>query len=72
MPKDYAREEAGSQIIMASCVDDRYPPENMLDGKEGSFWITTGCYPQVREGGDHGRWRQGGQEVGGGGGEGRR
>ena len=53
MPKDYAREEAGSQIIMASCVDDRYPPENMLDGKEGSFWITTGCYPQVSHGGDH-------------------
>ena len=78
MPKDYAREEAGSQIIMASCVDDRYPPENMLDGKEGSFWITTGCYPQVSHGGDHvmghggQQGRDGGEEeVTGGGGDGR-
>ena len=42
MPKDYAREEAGSQIVMATCVDDRFPPENMLDGKESTFWVTTG------------------------------
>lgn len=31
---------------MASCADDRYPPDNVLDGKDSSFWISTGMYPQ--------------------------
>ena len=44
--KDYARQESGSSIIMASCMDDRYPAENMLDGKDNTFWITTGMFPQ--------------------------
>ncbi|GAX73325.1 hypothetical protein CEUSTIGMA_g779.t1 [Chlamydomonas eustigma] len=46
MPKDYAREENGTTVIMATSQDERYPPENMLDGKEGTFWVTTGCFPQ--------------------------
>lgn len=44
--RDYAREDAGAQVVMASCVDERFPPENMLDGKDGTFWLTTGLYPQ--------------------------
>lgn len=44
--KDYARAEHGSSIVMTSCVDDRYPPENVLDGKDNTFWITTGMFPQ--------------------------
>jgi hypothetical protein len=44
--KDYAREENGSQVVMTSCNDEAYPAENMLDGKENSFWITTGLFPQ--------------------------
>ncbi|KAF5843093.1 intraflagellar transport complex 25-27 [Dunaliella salina] len=39
--KDYAREENGAKIIMATSVDDRFPPEHMLDGKDSSFWMTT-------------------------------
>ncbi len=31
---------------MGSCMDDRYPAENMLDGKDNTFWITTGMFPQ--------------------------
>jgi len=31
---------------MASCVDERFPPENMLDGKDSTFWMTTGMFPQ--------------------------
>ena len=31
---------------MASCLDEKYPPENMLDGKDGTFWMTTGMFPQ--------------------------
>ena len=44
--KDYGREENGGSIVMASCVDERYPPENMLDGKDSTYWMTTGMFPQ--------------------------
>ncbi|KAG1652541.1 hypothetical protein FOA52_007882 [Chlamydomonas sp. UWO 241] len=44
--KDYARQENGSLVVMTSCNDEAYPPEKMLDGKENSFWITTGLFPQ--------------------------
>jgi heat shock protein beta-11 len=44
--RDYAREENGAQIVMATCVDERFPPENMLDGKDSTFWMTTGMFPQ--------------------------
>ncbi|GFR45548.1 hypothetical protein Agub_g6942 [Astrephomene gubernaculifera] len=44
--KDYAREENGGLIVMASCGDERFPPENMLDGKDNTFWVTTGMFPQ--------------------------
>lgn len=46
MVLDYAREENGASIIMATCVDERFPPEQMLDGKDSSFWMTTGMFPQ--------------------------
>lgn len=44
--KDYAREENGGSCVMASCVDERFLPECMLDGKDGTFWLTTGMFPQ--------------------------
>ncbi|KAG2449646.1 hypothetical protein HYH02_005178 [Chlamydomonas schloesseri] len=44
--KDYAREENGGLVVMASCSDERFPPENMLDGKDNTFWVTTGMFPQ--------------------------
>ncbi|KXZ51438.1 hypothetical protein GPECTOR_12g401 [Gonium pectorale] len=44
--KDFAREENGGLIVMASCSDERFPPENMLDGKDNTFWVTTGMFPQ--------------------------
>lgn len=44
--RDYAREENGAQIVMATSVDERFPPENMLDGKDSTFWMTTGMFPQ--------------------------
>lgn len=31
---------------MASCVDEKFPPDNMLDGKDNTFWVTTGMFPQ--------------------------
>uniref|UniRef100_A0A0G4GQK2 F5/8 type C domain-containing protein n=1 Tax=Chromera velia CCMP2878 TaxID=1169474 RepID=A0A0G4GQK2_9ALVE len=36
----------GGKIVFASSVDDRHPPENMLDGDEKTFWISTGLFPQ--------------------------
>lgn len=44
--KDYAREGAGAQIVMCSSLDERFPPERMLDGKDSTFWMTTGMFPQ--------------------------
>lgn len=44
--KDYARSENGGSCVMASCVDERFLPECMLDGKDGTFFITTGMFPQ--------------------------
>jgi heat shock protein beta-11 len=44
--KDYAREENGGSVVMASCTDERFPPEAMLDGKDSTFWMTSGMFPQ--------------------------
>lgn len=44
--KDYARADSGAKIVMASCCDERHPPENVLDGKDSTFWSLTGMYPQ--------------------------
>ena len=43
---DLATEAAGAQVIMSTCADERYPPENIIEPKDGSFWVTTGLYPQ--------------------------
>ncbi|XP_050402187.1 intraflagellar transport protein 25 homolog [Patella vulgata] len=43
---DLALSEAGAQIILATSSDDKYPPENMIDGKDDTFWTTCGLYPQ--------------------------
>ncbi|KAK4470583.1 hypothetical protein MN116_006124 [Schistosoma mekongi] len=34
-------------ISLATSYDENYPPENVLDKNEGSFWITTGIFPQI-------------------------
>ena len=31
---------------MATCYDERFPPENIIDGDERTFWMTTGLFPQ--------------------------
>ena len=46
MVLDYARQENGGAVIMASSVDERFPPEHMLDGKDSTFWLSTGMFPQ--------------------------
>lgn len=43
---DVAKSSAGACISLATSSDERYPPENMIDGRNESFWMTTGLYPQ--------------------------
>lgn len=43
---DVALSEAGAKVVLATSSDENYPPENMLDGKADSFWISTGMFPQ--------------------------
>lgn len=44
--RDYGRDETGASVVMASSADERFPPENILDGKDATFWMTTGMFPQ--------------------------
>lgn len=46
MGDDLATEAAGASVVMATCADERHPPENIIDPKDASFWVTTGLYPQ--------------------------
>ncbi|XP_041359177.1 intraflagellar transport protein 25 homolog [Gigantopelta aegis] len=43
---DVALASAGASVILATSSDDKYPPENMLDGNTETFWTTTGLFPQ--------------------------
>mmetsp|Transcript_40262 Transcript_40262/g.48796 ORF Transcript_40262/g.48796 Transcript_40262/m.48796 type:complete len:133 (+) Transcript_40262:233-631(+) len=45
MSDDLALDSNGATVVMATASDERYPPEHMLDGKESTFWSTTGLYP---------------------------
>lgn len=45
---DVALASGGASIAAATCADERFPPENTLDGGESTFWMTTGLFPQVR------------------------
>ncbi|XP_038048430.1 intraflagellar transport protein 25 homolog [Patiria miniata] len=43
---DVALSGAGAKVVLTTSSDENYPPENMLDGKAESFWISTGMFPQ--------------------------
>lgn len=34
------------RVVMATCSDERHPPEHALDEDDATFWVTTGMYPQ--------------------------
>lgn len=42
---DFGLASAGTQVTFASCMDERHPPENIVDGSDRTFWITTGLFP---------------------------
>mmetsp|Transcript_106214 Transcript_106214/g.331335 ORF Transcript_106214/g.331335 Transcript_106214/m.331335 type:complete len:209 (-) Transcript_106214:37-663(-) len=43
---DVAAETAGGKVFMVSSLDPAHPAENILDGSNGTYWISTGLYPQ--------------------------
>eukprot|EP00854_Cymbomonas_tetramitiformis_P023685 gene23685-28705_t len=43
--EDWALESNGATVISATASDDRFPADNIIDGKESTFWSTTGMYP---------------------------
>ncbi|XP_072520917.1 intraflagellar transport protein 25 homolog [Salminus brasiliensis] len=36
----------GAQVVLATSSDENHPPENILDGKTETFWMSTGMFPQ--------------------------
>ncbi|XP_045159712.1 intraflagellar transport protein 25 homolog [Mercenaria mercenaria] len=43
---DVGHRGGGASIVLATSNDRKYPPENMIDGSEETFWTSTGLYPQ--------------------------
>lgn len=43
---DIGLSSAGTSVSLVSSSDPKYPPENIIDGKSDTFWLTTGMYPQ--------------------------
>ncbi|XP_028589252.1 intraflagellar transport protein 25 homolog [Podarcis muralis] len=43
---DYCLSSEGTDVIQATSSDEKYPPENITDGKSETFWTTTGMFPQ--------------------------
>ena len=46
MAADLAHPSAGASILSATSYDMMHTPESIIDGNAGSFWSTTGSYPQ--------------------------
>jgi len=42
---DFALASNGASVMMATANDDNHPSENLLDGKDDTFWTTTGLFP---------------------------
>ncbi|ELT90101.1 hypothetical protein CAPTEDRAFT_17698 [Capitella teleta] len=43
---DVALSAAGAQISFATSCDENFPPEHIIDGKDDTFWSSTGLFPQ--------------------------
>lgn len=37
---------SGLQVVCATSLDPEHPPSAAVDGKDASFWMTTGMFPQ--------------------------
>ncbi|XP_069088743.1 intraflagellar transport protein 25 homolog isoform X2 [Pleurodeles waltl] len=36
----------GGKVVLATSSDEKHPPEHIIDGNSGTFWTTTGMFPQ--------------------------
>lgn len=43
---DLASKQAGGKVFLVSSLDPAHPGENVIDGDDTTFWISTGLYPQ--------------------------
>lgn len=43
---DLVAKKVGGKVVMVSSLDEQHPGDNMIDGREDSYWISTGLYPQ--------------------------
>uniref|UniRef100_A0A8D0DXR5 Intraflagellar transport protein 25 homolog n=1 Tax=Salvator merianae TaxID=96440 RepID=A0A8D0DXR5_SALMN len=43
---DHCLRSEGADVILATSSDEKYPPENIIDGRSETFWTTTGMFPQ--------------------------
>jgi len=43
---DLAARAHGGKVVMTSSLDEEHPAENVIDGSEATYWISTGLYPQ--------------------------
>jgi len=43
---DVASRESGGRVFMVSSLDDAHPADNVIDGNEQTYWLSTGLYPQ--------------------------
>eukprot|EP00419_Tripos_fusus_P085329 CAMPEP_0172867942 /NCGR_PEP_ID=MMETSP1075-20121228/85032_1 /TAXON_ID=2916 /ORGANISM="Ceratium fusus, Strain PA161109" /LENGTH=135 /DNA_ID=CAMNT_0013717427 /DNA_START=34 /DNA_END=441 /DNA_ORIENTATION=+ len=43
---DLVSKKEGGKVVMVSSLDENHPAENMIDGGDQSYWISTGLYPQ--------------------------
>mmetsp|Transcript_57055 Transcript_57055/g.133861 ORF Transcript_57055/g.133861 Transcript_57055/m.133861 type:complete len:140 (+) Transcript_57055:127-546(+) len=46
MSDDFGLKSAGTEVTFVSCQDERHPSENIIDGNDKTFWVTTGLFPQ--------------------------
>ena len=43
---DLVAKKVGGKVLMVSSLDENHPGDHMIDGREDSYWISTGLYPQ--------------------------
>ncbi|XP_023199636.1 intraflagellar transport protein 25 homolog [Xiphophorus maculatus] len=39
-------DSSGAHVVLASSSDENHPPENITDGNNKTFWMSTGMFPQ--------------------------
>jgi len=43
---DWAAHLHGGKVLMTTSLDEQHPPDNIIDGDDLTYWISTGLYPQ--------------------------